>query len=536
MHDLVVKNDRRAVLATSVVIIAIALIDLSYHHRTDVHIDAIAHVNKARGLWDNVTPGLKQLGSIWLPLQHILIAPLTLSDTLWSTGLAGSLLSAGCFVGSAWFLFGTAFRWTGSRRAGWLAFLLFALNPRLIYLFTTPMTEPLMVFCAAGLVYYLLKWVQTEDWHDFAMASLMVFAGTLTRYEGWSIAAIAVPLVFVIARRRRLVWTVLFAGASVFGPMLWMIYNLVYFDDPLMFAFGRGSARDYAQDYFFRNGKHFPTAGNIIDSVTTYWTAVAYCLNPFVLWLAFAGVCLAWLMWRNGGWRTTLIVITLAIGPFAFYVYNLYANMVPVMMPGLVKDEPASIYNVRYGTVMAASLPVLAAFALYVVFRQAERRRAFALALVAVMFLPDPIPDASEESPPDQLTNNLFYKEAVHNQSFWMPPFVEIAHRLKSEIDENHDLTGLILANSRIVHPVVWATGIHMKRFINEMNKDRWDQSLNTIDPAVRWVITEEGDQLWNCQSRILKRDWIEVADASTPLTGIVHLYRRRTSMEGSLS
>src|SRR5579872_7054367 len=104
--------DRRAVVAISAVIITVALVYLVRHDRTFVHIDAIAHVNKARGLWDNATPGLKQLGSNWLPLPHLLIAPLTFSDTLWSTGLAGSILSAACFVGTAWFLFGCAARWT----------------------------------------------------------------------------------------------------------------------------------------------------------------------------------------------------------------------------------------------------------------------------------------------------------------------------------------------------------------------------------------------------------------------------------------
>src|SRR5258708_11768434 len=112
------------------------------------------------------------------------------------------------------------------------------------------MTEPLMILCAAGLVYYLVKWVQTDDWRAFAMAAVMVFAGTLTRYEGWAMAVVSIPIVFAIARSRRLVWTVLFTGAAVLGPMLWMIYNMVYFDDPLMFTFVRGSARDYAQEYF----------------------------------------------------------------------------------------------------------------------------------------------------------------------------------------------------------------------------------------------------------------------------------------------
>ena len=526
MHE-ELQRDRFAVMVIAAVIIGGALAYLIKHNQTYIHIDAIAHVNKARGLWDNTTPGLKQLGSIWLPLQHILIAPLTLSDYLWSTGLAGSLLSALCFVGTSWFLYATAALWTMTRTAGWLAFLFFALNPRLIYLFTTPMTEPLMILCASGLVFYLTLWVDTESWRPFAWACLMACAGTLTRYEGWAIAAVAIPVVFIVSRRQRVAATILFAGASSLGPMLWMIYNMVYFEDPLMFAFGRGSARDYAQEHFFRTGKLFHTAGDFSRSIATYWTDVAYCLNPAVLALALAGAILAWIVWRKESWRIALIVVALAVVPFLYYTYNLYANMVPLLMPGLVADEPNSIYNVRYGTVMAATVPTLAAFALLILFQRIEQRRIFAVALVALMFIPSPVPEDGDEMPVRQLTNNLFYTEGIHNQSFWMPPFIEVARRLQSDIADIHDQSSFILANSRIVHPVVWATAIHMKRFIYEMNKDRWDSNLNVIDPGIRWVITEEGDQLWHAQGKNLRRDWIEVASAKTPSTGVVHLYRR---------
>ena len=118
--------------------------------------------------------------------------------------------------------------------------------------------------------------------------------------------------------------------------------------------------------------------------------------------------------------------------------------------------------------------------------------------------------------------------EAVHNQSFWMAPFVDAGKRLKAEMDALEDTTSLVLANSRIVHPVVWATAIPMRRFIHEMNKGRWEQNLNEIDPGVRWVITEEGEQLWHAQGKFLQRNFVEVMRAKTPSTGTVHLYRRR--------
>src|SRR5207244_11643435 len=102
-----------------------------------VHIDAIAHVNKARGLFDNFKPGLRQLGTVWLPLPHILMAPLAAIDPLWRSGAAGSFLSMACFIGTSIFLFSAGRVWTGAAVVGWGAFLLCALNTPVLYMLTT---------------------------------------------------------------------------------------------------------------------------------------------------------------------------------------------------------------------------------------------------------------------------------------------------------------------------------------------------------------------------------------------------------------
>jgi hypothetical protein len=514
-------RDHFLVGAIASLIIVNAFLFFLSRNQTFVHIDAIAHVNKARGLLDNFTPGLRQLGTVWLPLPHLLMAPLTAIDALWRNGVAGSLLSVICYIGTCVFLFLIGYLWTGSRVVGWIAFLLFALNPRLIYLFTTPMTEPLMVFCATGLLYYLLRWAEEESWTAFGMASVMTFAGTLTRYEGWSIAAAAVPLIPILARKQRVASSILFAGAAVTGPLLWMLFNMGYFDDPLMFAYGLGSAQDYA------NGKTYPTAGKWFESMAAYSIDVAYCLNPAVVWFALAGFLLGLNLLERRRWRHTLLLSSSGFVVFAFYVYNLYSNAVPVLLPGMLKEDQQSILNVRYGAVMAATIPLFAALFIFHVIRQVEHHRLFSVLLLAPLVLPDPIPLPSRESIDQQFTRNLFYTEALHNQSFWMPPFVEIAQKLKADMEARRDHTSLILTNTRIIHVVVWAADIPMRRFVHEMNKGYWERNFSEIDPNIRWVITEEGDQLWHGQGKFLQRNFVEIANATTPTTGTVHLYRR---------
>jgi hypothetical protein len=442
-----------------------------------------------------------------------LAAPFAWIDALWKSGAAGSFISVASFIGTSIFLYLTGQAWTGSRIVGWLAFLLFALNPRLIYLFTTPMTEPLMVFFAAGLLYYLVLWTQDETWRNFALAALMAFAGTLTRYEGWALAAAAAMMIPILATRRRLDAAILFAGAACAGPLIWMLFNRIYFDDPLMFAYGIGSAQ--VND----TGKMFGTAGSWPDSIVRYFINVAYALNPGVMWLGVGGFALSLIFVGRRYWRPTLVLTFGGAALFAFYAFNLYADNVSILLPGLVQDDPQSTYNVRYGAVMAASMPLFAALFVFIVWRHIERNRAFSLFLLAPLLLPDPIPAASNERIDRQLTDNLFYTEGIQNQSFWMPPFVAVSQELAGE--------GLILANSRIQHVAVWATGIPMRRFVTEMHDGIWGPNLNRIAPNIEWVITEEGDQLWHARGRFLEQNWVKVRSAKTDSTGTVHLYRR---------
>src|ERR1700691_4806879 len=73
---------------------------LFYHRQGDVLLygDAVAHINIARRVFDSKTPGLLQLGTVWLPLQHLLIMPFIVSIRMWQTGAGGSIPSMAGFV------------------------------------------------------------------------------------------------------------------------------------------------------------------------------------------------------------------------------------------------------------------------------------------------------------------------------------------------------------------------------------------------------------------------------------------------------
>src|ERR1700757_975751 len=83
-------------LATSVSILTF----LFYFKSGDVLLygDAVAHINIARRVIDSRTPGLLQLGTVWLPLQHLLMVPFLISKWMWRTGIGGSIPSMLAYV------------------------------------------------------------------------------------------------------------------------------------------------------------------------------------------------------------------------------------------------------------------------------------------------------------------------------------------------------------------------------------------------------------------------------------------------------
>src|SRR5436190_18958940 len=66
-----------------------------YFHRGELLLygDAVAHINIARRVFDSRTPGLLQLGTVWLPLPHLLMLPFLVSRGLWQSGIGGSIPS-----------------------------------------------------------------------------------------------------------------------------------------------------------------------------------------------------------------------------------------------------------------------------------------------------------------------------------------------------------------------------------------------------------------------------------------------------------
>src|SRR5688500_5263611 len=119
-----------------------------FYFREDLilsHYDAKAHLVVARRVLDSITPGWQQIGAVWLPLPHLIQILPTQIDLFYRTGAFASLLSIASFTVMVWAAVRLVIAMTGSATGAITTAAMLVSNPNLLYLQSTPMTEPLLL-------------------------------------------------------------------------------------------------------------------------------------------------------------------------------------------------------------------------------------------------------------------------------------------------------------------------------------------------------------------------------------------------------
>src|ERR1700748_2896328 len=137
-------RDAGTVAFASAVLTLAALAFCSQHQLLLLYGDAVAHLHIARRLFDSRTPGFRQLGSVWLPLPHLLLFPFVQKMSWWQSGVPAAIPSMGCYVAACVGLYRLALCFVRHSIA-WLAVVFFAFDPRPLLFLTTAMTEPLFL-------------------------------------------------------------------------------------------------------------------------------------------------------------------------------------------------------------------------------------------------------------------------------------------------------------------------------------------------------------------------------------------------------
>lgn len=352
--------------------------------------DAVAHLGIARRIVDSHYPGLSQLGGVWLPLPHVLMLPFIGKMSMWQTGMAAvpmSVLSYAVSVAGVWRLGRRMMR----PRWAFVATLFYVLNPNLLYLATTAMTEALFLALLVWTVIAVAEGVAAlREGQAKVAASRMLLTGALvlgqvfTRYDGWIVGAVAWAWLAwawwqssPALRSRLRAPFILFTVMCIAGPLLWLWYNAHFEGDWLDFMRGPYSAKQIER-------KTAPPGQHYRGWHNPGWALLFYTRTAQVdaaVWETGFGLMLAalWGAWKQisesvgRGLSRGLDPLTptgssAALNPAAlllwvplpFYVYSVTWGSVPIFIPQL---WPHSFYNARYGMELLPALALYAALA-----------------------------------------------------------------------------------------------------------------------------------------------------------------------------
>jgi hypothetical protein len=304
--------------------------------------DAQAHLNASRSLIDSRTPGYEQIGTPWLPLLHLICLPFVANDWLWSTGLAGTIPVAFCFVIAGTFFYWAARDAYGNSLSAIVVLACFALNPNVLYLASIPMTEIVFLAGLSVLLFSMLRFRATGRAQFLFLGTAASWSMSLTRFDGWFLIPFATLGFALFAGRRR--WQVLvgFGLASSLAPLYWFAHSWWQSSNPLDFYNGPYSAAA------IQGAASYPGLHNWPLALRYYAEAGRLLAGWALVILGAIGVLCAVL-------RKTAFLILFLLLPAAFLVWSLHSSKVPIFVPTL---WPHSYYNTRYGIPVA----VVAAF------------------------------------------------------------------------------------------------------------------------------------------------------------------------------
>jgi hypothetical protein len=483
-----------AVAATAA--LAGAIVALHYHRLglTLSHYDARGHLVVARRIADSLTPGWQQVGAVWLPLPHLLNFLPAQIDWLYRTGAAAVAISIASFAVAAgaiaWIVLGL----TGSVAAAWLGAAVFIVNPNVLYLQATPMTEPLLIAltlvavallisngaglkpcattatgipggarlqsCAvttpglAGLAGLESSATTTSVGWAFALACM-------TRYEAWPVTICALLAA---------VWALWRSGAALVDAMR-RVGEIARYPAIAVAAFALYS-RVVIGEWFTTGGFFVPenkALGRPFLAAAEIWWGAHALSGSLTIALAAVGLgalLIAALAYRNrAAWLIPLALLATAALPWAAFV----------------KGHP---FRIRY------MVPLIAAEAIGVGIAAGLVKRAAPLAaLVAAALL------AFDVRPLDPSAPMVL-------EAQWDVPNVRARDQVTDCLRAKYDGETIMASMGSLGHYMQEASrrGFRVRDFLHEGNGDIWLAALAGPRPYAGWLLIEEkaegGDML----------------------------------------
>ncbi len=483
--------------------------------------DARSHLDIGRRVVEGLKPGLAQLGSVWLPLNHILMIPLVWNDWAWHTGFAGAIWNMISFVGTGLVIYAFLRKLHVGLLGRITGVVIFAANLNVLYLQSTAMTEIILLFTMTMGCYYLLIWHSEDTMLDLIKSAFWIMLATLVRYDGWFLLGLAGLLVIrqVWARHVRVEgwktgWskvegvTILFASLATLGILGWFVWNQLIFGDALYFALGPFSA--HTQQLIMEAAGALPTKHNLLLSIKVYLYSLLYNTYTYPAILAAIGAIVLWrdqALLRFTKWGTVAL-----LAPLFFNILALYLGFSVIYVQGISGD---TWFNIRYGVMLA---PTIAIFIGYLVDRAKEFRMLLIGSLLFVLFFAFANGDAVaiDDARVGSSQKNVSEVSGYLNQ------------HAKNE-------KGFILISAASHDAIIFSSLLPMKRFIHEGTGLYWENALALPDRWAKWIVMrtyDDGDLTWRGVSKTKGFQFYDKV-AAYPFADV---YQLQASMSGNLN
>jgi hypothetical protein len=499
----------RAIAAAALVFGTAAAIHYSRIGLALAHYDARAHLVVARRVFDSLTPGWQQVGAVWLPLPHLLNAIPVQVDWLYRTGASAIAISVTSMALASWAIARLIAGATGSWIGGSVAAALLMLNPDVLYLQSTPMTEPLLFGTTFLAIALIAEWCLSipnsaipnarstplVQRRNSQAAGWSCVACVLTRYEAFPVVAAAIGLAFVVLVRRG--FSLAAAFRAVRGLALWPLWALAAFVVNSKVTVGA----------FFVSGGFYvaenPALGNPWLAWTQIWDGLIRLTGPAVPWLAVVSAILIVTQRQqvgSGSSRKISLLIVLALAACAVLPLYAYYQGHPV--------------RIRYAVPLVAACAAIVGAGVALLPRRVQPIAAIAVVALSVWQVRPFDTEAPVVIESQREAGNMIGRRAVtaYLAAHWdgqpiLMSMGSLAHYM-------HDLS---------------AAGFRIRDFLHEGNGEIWKYAVAHPAPVAAWIAVEEraegGDALhWQAtHDAAFLREYARVAEG-----GGVALYRRR--------
>lgn len=457
-----------------------------FTNQTLLYNDARSHMDISRRVFDSLTPGLLQIGSVWLPLYHILMLPFVQNDYLWHTGLAGTIVSAFSYIISCYFIFKTIKLITKSTIISLIGFLLFSLNPNLLYLQSVPLDEVLAVASVSASIYFILKWSKTDYQPDLIFAAFFAFLGSLSRYEVWFLILAEAIFVFLHSLDGQLFskikkaegLLVLFSFLAFSGIFLWFLYNFLGWNDPLYFLHNP-SAHLAQQKEFEKNGL-LPTKHNLFLSIYVLLTNIIENIGPVLT--SISAISLAMLLLLKDKFQNKLFYLV-TLSPLGFLLLTLYFGITVLFTKFFPSPGTADkIFNVRYGVIALIPAVIITCTALFKLIKF-SKVKTLTYSIFLTLLAGDILFFATTGMP-----------ATIQDGKTGISGFGQANEVVMSETVKNNCQNGKTLISAGQDEIIMFESGFPMKQFIYEGSGKYWRQALeNPAENAVCIVLQKNG-------------------------------------------